>query len=278
MHLVQKVHGVLLSGGSAFGLDAAGGVVRYLEERGAGFDVGVARVPIVPTAILFDLNIGRSDVRPDAAMGYQACLNASSEAPAEGNVGAGTGATVGKVMGIGWAMKSGIGSASQAIGEGIVIGAIAAVNAFGDVIDPRTGKILAGARTKEKTHQPLGPDEYFADTMEVWKALAGKSIMRFGVHQNTVIGVVATNVRLDKEGANKMAQMAHDGLARTVRPAHTMVDGDTIFALSTGGLQADLSVVGAFAAEVFAEAIVNAVSTALPAGGLPAAHYPSSQM
>ena len=276
MHLVQKVHGVLLSGGSAFGLDAASGVVRYLEERGVGFDVGVARVPIVPAAILFDLGIGRADVRPQAAMGYQACLNASTDPPAEGNVGAGMGATVGKVLGMGGAMKSGIGSASQKIGEEIIIGAIVAVNAFGDVVDPRNGKILAGARTSTKTPHPFREDEHFADTLEVLKAFAGGAAMGFVPPSHTVIGVVATNARLDKEGANKVAQMAQDGLARAIRPAHTMVDGDTIFALSAGSLQVDVSTVGAFAAEVFAQAILRAVQAASPAAGLPAANDPGS--
>lgn len=266
MHLVQKVHAVLLSGGSAFGLDAASGVVRYLEERGVGFDVRVARVPIVPAAILFDLGLGRSDVRPDAAMGYQACLNASRRRPAEGNVGAGTGATVGKLLGMGQAMKSGIGTASLEISEGLVIGAIVAVNALGDVIDPATNQIIAGAR-----HPDPASGQTFADSLQVMRLLASSSPLRFGGRgSNTVIGVVATNARLDKEQANKVAQMAQDGLARTVRPAHTMLDGDTIFALSTGNRPCDVNIVGAFAAEVFAQAILRAVRLAEPAGGLPA--------
>ena len=270
MHLVDRVHAVVLTGGSAFGLDAASGVVRYLEERGVGFDAGVARVPIVPAAVLFDLDIGRADVRPDAAMGYQACLNARGGPPAEGNVGAGTGARVGNVLGIGQAMKAGIGTASLEVGAGLIVGAIVAVNAFGDVVDPAGGRIVAGARS---------PQGGLVDTLSVLRMLAGQ--MRGGfAGGNTVIGVVATNARLTKEGANKVAQMAHDGLARVVRPAHTLFDGDTIFSLATGEVDADacaggsaaaVSIVGAFAAEVLAQAIVRAVLAARPAGGLPAA-------
>lgn len=270
LHLVERVHAVVLSGGSAFGLDAATGVVRYLEERGVGFDVRVARVPIVPAAILFDLGIGRADVRPDAEMGYQACLNASSRPPAEGNVGAGTGCTVGKILGIDRAMKSGIGSAATEIGEGIIVAAIAAVNVFGDVLDPQTGKIVAGARANHDEVLTYAAPGYFANTLQVMKGLGGHPL-RFARGENTAIGVVATNARLSKEHANKVAQMAQDGLARAVRPAHTMLDGDTIFALSTGNRNADVNIVGAFAAEVFAQAILRAVRMASPLAGLPAA-------
>ncbi len=271
MHLVQKVHAVLLSGGSAFGLDAASGVMRYLEDRGVGFDMHVAHVPIVPAAILFDLSLGRADVRPDAAMGFQACLNATTNPPDEGNVGAGTGATVGKMLGMGQAMKSGIGCASQEIGPGIVVGAIVAVNASGDVIDPQNGSIIAGLRSTHLGPVKLGSGEYFADSLQVMKSLAGRTGLRLASRSNTVIGVVATNARLSKEQANKVAQMAQDGLARTIRPAHTMLDGDTIFALSTGRRIADVSLVGAYAAEAFAQAILRAVRSARPAAGLPAA-------
>lgn len=271
LHLVNVVHAVVLAGGSAFGLDAATGVVRYLEEKGVGFDVRVVRVPIVPAAILFDLGIGRSDVRPDAAMGYQACLNATPDPPGEGNIGAGMGATVGKIFGMASAMKSGIGTASLEISRGVLVGAIAAVNVFGDVIDPATGKIVAGARRIEKGPLKLGAGPYFADTMQVMRTLIGRTVLGFASRENTVIGVVATNARLDKEQVNKMAQMAQDGLARTVRPAHTMLDGDTIFALATGQRRADVNIVGAFAAEAFARAILRAVQTAQPAAGLPSA-------
>ena len=269
MHLIQQVHAVLLAGGSAFGLDAAGGVMRYLEERRVGVDVGVTHVPIVPAAILFDLNVGQASVRPDAIMGYQACLNASSDPPAEGCVGAGTGATVGKILGIGQAMKSGIGSASLEIGGGVVVGAIAAVNALGDIIDPATGEIVAGARRLQESDSDEEP--YFANTLQVMRSREGHPIQGIAVNGNTVIGVVATNASLDKEQANLVAQMAQDGLARTVRPAHSLLDGDTIFTLSTGRRQADVNIVGAFAAEVFAQAILRAVHSARPIPGLPAA-------
>jgi L-aminopeptidase/D-esterase-like protein len=270
LHLVEQVHAVVLAGGSAFGLDAASGVVRYLEERRLGFDVGVARVPIVPAAILFDLGIGRADVRPDAAMGYLACQNATSDPPPEGNVGAGMGATVGKILGMGQAMKSGIGHAALEIGAGVIVGALAAVNVFGDVVDPATGQILAGARSIHKGPLKFGAEGYFADTQQVMKTMLGRTILGFSTRQHTVIGAVVTNARLNKEQVNKVAQMAQDGLARAVRPAHTMLDGDTIFALATGEHKADVNTVGAFAAEVFAQAIVRAVQTAKSVAGLPA--------
>ncbi len=281
MHLVQKVHAVVLTGGSAFGLDSASGVVKYLEEKGVGFDVRVARVPIVPAAVLFDLSIGRADMRPGPAMGYLACQNASRKEASNGNIGAGTGATVGKIKGINYAMKSGIGTASIRLGKGVIVGALFAVNAFGDVIDPNTGKIIAGARKTQSvpsipsvpsrgTQGTKGTAFQFADTLTVLRSFVGKKIVRFASRSNTVIGVVATNADLTKEEANKVAQMAHDGLARAVRPAHTMFDGDTIFALATGEKTADVNVIGAYAAEVTARAIVNAVVHARSAGGIPA--------
>jgi L-aminopeptidase/D-esterase-like protein len=271
VHLVERVHGVMLAGGSAFGLDAATGAVRYLEERGIGFDVRVARVPIVPAAILFDLGLGLATVRPDAAMGYRACEAASQDRPAEGDAGAGMGATVGKVFGMGQAMKSGIGTASMEIGGGIRVAAIVAVNAFGDVIDPSTGAIVAGARSKQVGPLRFGTPGYFADTLEVMRTLAGRTILGFTSREHTVIGVVATNARLSKEHVTKMAQMGQNGVARTIRPAHTMLDGDTLFALAMGEKDADVNIVGAFAAEVVAQAILSAVRTAKPMAGLPAA-------
>jgi L-aminopeptidase/D-esterase-like protein len=274
VNAIAKVHAVLLAGGSAFGLDAASGVMRYLEEKGIGFNTGVARVPIVPAAILYDLAIGRADIRPDLEMGYRAAASASAEAPAEGNAGAGTGATVGKIFGMAGAMKSGLGTASMEIGGGIIVGAIVAVNAFGDVLDPQTGKILAGARTTKLGPVRLGSTEYFADTLAVMKTLAGRAILKLAMSRSTVIGVVATNAKFTKSEATKMAQMAQDGLARAIRPAHTMLDGDTIFAMATGQRKADVSIVGAFAAEVLAQAIVRAVKMARTAGGLPAASVP----
>ncbi|MCX6069352.1 MAG: P1 family peptidase [Chloroflexi bacterium] len=271
MHLVQKVHAVLLAGGSAFGLDAAAGVMHYLEERSIGFDAQVARVPIVPAAILFDLGVGNPKVRPDAAMGYRACEQATDEPPAEGNVGVGMGASVGKILGMGGAMKSGVGTASIDLGGGCVVGAIVAVNAFGDVIDPGSGRILAGARPAQLGPVKIGGEGPLADTMVVMRGFVGKTALRFATQANTVIGVVATNAGLTKDETNKVAQMAHDGLARAVRPAHTILDGDTVFALSTGEKNVDVSIVGAFAADALAQAIVRAVLGAKPAGGLPAA-------
>ena len=268
MHLVEKVHGVVLAGGSAFGLDAASGVMKYLEEKKIGFNAGVARVPIVPAAILFDLSIGSSDIRPDAAMGYRACQNASTKPPAEGNVGAGTGCTVGKILGQGQSMKSGIGTISLDIGGGVIVGAMVAVNTFGDVIDPKNGQIIAGARSTKIGPIQFGGEGYFADTLAVMQSLTGRAILGFASRANTVIGVVATNAKLSKNEANKVAQMAHDGLARSIRPAHTMLDGDTIFCLATGKKNVDVNIIGAFAAEVMAQAVVRAVRTAKSAGGL----------
>lgn len=270
VHLVSKVHAIVLAGGSAFGLDAASGAVRYLEERKVGFNVGKVRVPIVPAAILFDLGIGSATRRPDAKMGYQASLNASRKTPAEGNVGAGMGATVGKMLGMKQATKGGIGSAAMEIGGGVQVAAIVAVNAFGDVIDPQTGEIVAGARSIKKGPLKIGKG-VFADSMQVMKSLAGRSILALAQRGNTVIGVVATNAKFDKDQATKVARMAMNGLARTIRPANTMLDGDTLFAIATGKKKADVNIVGAYAAEVVAEAVLRAVRAAKSAGGLPAA-------
>ncbi|MEW6286465.1 MAG: P1 family peptidase [Chloroflexota bacterium] len=269
VNLVEKVHAVVLSGGSAFGLDAAGGVMKFLEEQNIGFNTGAAKVPIVPSAILFDLNLGRADVRPDAAMGYRAAASASSLPPAEGNVGAGTGASVGKMFGVSLATKSGVGSASLAIGGGVVVGALVAVNAWGDVVNPQTGEIVAGLRSGKVGPLRVGGKEYFADTLAMMKKPLGRALLGLATRANTVIGVVATNARLTKAQATKVAQMAQDGIARAIRPAHTMLDGDVIFALSTGARRADVTTVGAFAAEALAEAILRAVRMAKPAGGLP---------
>jgi len=270
LNLVEKIHAVLLAGGSAFGLDAAGGVMRYLEQQKIGFDTGVAKVPIVPAAILFDLAVGRADRRPDAEMGYQAAACASSDAPREGNFGAGTGASVGKMFGAKQAMKSGIGAASLAVGGGgVIVGALIAVNAFGDVVDPETNQIIAGLRSADVGPIHLGQAGTFADTLKMMKTIFGRSVLSFATKANTVIGVVAANADFTKAEATKVAQMAHDGIARAVRPAHTMLDGDTLFALATGGKKADVSTVGAYAAEVTAQAILRAARMASPAGGLP---------
>ena len=259
MHLVQKVHGVMLAGGSAFGLAAADGVMRYFAERGVGVKAGPARVPIVPAAILFDLAVGSADARPDAEMGYAACLAASDEAVAQGNVGAGTGCSAGKLLGARHATKTGIGSAAIELGGGLVVAALIAVNPFGDVVD-EAGRIIAGTR-------PLRGEGY-ADTLVLLRGMTGRLALR--IAGATVIGVVATNARLDKEQVNKVAQMAQDGLARTIRPAHTLFDGDTLFALATGRVRASVTLVGAYAAEAVAQAIIAAAQTAAAAGGLPA--------
>jgi len=269
INLVEKVHAIVLAGGSAFGLDAATGVMRYLEENKIGFNTGAAKVPIVPSAILYDLNIGRADVRPDSAMGYRAAASASSNAPAEGNVGAGTGASVGKMFGLKLGMKSGLGSTSMSIGSGIMVGALVAVNAFGDVIDPQTGKIIAGLRSGKVGPLRIGKKDYFADTLTAMKNPVGRGVLGLAARTNTVIGVVATNAKLTKAQATKVAQMAQDGIARTIRPAHTMLDGDVIFALSTGRRKADVSTVGAYAAEAMTEAILRAVKLAASVGQLP---------
>jgi L-aminopeptidase/D-esterase-like protein len=250
INLVEKVHAIVLAGGSAFGLDAAGGVMRYLEENKIGFKTGTVRVPIVPAAILYDLNLGRAEVRPDSAMGYFAASQVSSAPPAEGNAGAGTGASVGKILGMKRAMKSGLGMASIHFSE-IVIGALVAVNAFGDVIDPTNGKVIAGLRS--------------GTTLQKMKSMKTRPIPK----SNTVIGVIATNAKLTKAQATKVAQMAQDGIARAIRPAHTMFDGDTIFTLATGEKTADVSTLGAYAAEMMSAAILRAVRMAKSIQGLP---------
>ncbi|NPV68709.1 MAG: P1 family peptidase [Anaerolineae bacterium] len=263
LHLVQHVNAVLLAGGSAYGLDAAGGVMRYLEERQTGFQVGVGVVPIVPAAILFDLDVGDPAIRPDAEMGYAACLAASTAPVEEGCVGAGAGARVGKLFGFGFSCKSGLGTALIALDGGIQVAALMAVNAVGDVVD-ETGRILAGTR-----QPPEG--QTFAGALNILRGMVTLPPYPAGAGSHTVIGVVATNAVLTKEETNKVAQMAHDGLARAVRPSHTMLDGDTIFALASGtGGPANVSVIGAFAAEAVAEAIRRAVLTATPLAGLPA--------
>ncbi|GAB7386896.1 P1 family peptidase [Bacillaceae bacterium] len=259
VNLVDKVHAVLLTGGSAFGLDAASGVMRYLEEKGCGFDTGVVKVPIVPAAVLFDLHVGDPRVRPDGEMGYEAACSAKRGAFAQGNAGAGCGATVGKAAGFDRCMKGGLGSASIELGNGVVVGAIVAVNALGDVRDPATGKILAGPRDK-KTGQPL-------DSLVL---LQGQPIQPLPPLTNTTIGVVAVNAALTKAEAAKVAQMAHDGLARTIFPVHTMYDGDTIFALATGESKIPVDVVGTFAAKAMEIAVIRAIEAAEGAAGVPA--------
>lgn len=266
LQMVEEVHAILLSGGSAFGLSAADGVVRFLEEQGIGYQIGPNIVPLVPGAILFDLFLGRADRRPDAAMGYLAAQRAATGPVASGNVGAGSGATLGKMAGPEHAMKSGLGNASIRIGPDLIVAAVVAVNPIGDVLNPKNGKIVAGARQPGSDRPPY----QFSDSMRL---LANRLEPTSGA--NTVIGVVASNARLSKAHTAKVAQMAHDGLARTIRPAHTMADGDTIFALSSGEISADVSLVGSFAAEAFALAVLDGVRSATAAGGLPALGDPA---
>lgn len=273
LNLVSRAHAFLLAGGSAFGLSAADGVMRYLEEHKIGFPTGIVRVPIVPAAIVFDLGIGSKDVRPDARMGYEACQAASADLLPEGNVGAGTGASVGKLFGMPLAMKSGLGTASLRVGR-LVVGAMAVVNSLGDVVDPSTGEIVAGLRSGRVGPMRVGSRNAFADTTRMMKSRLGRSTVRFSTRTNTIIAVVATNARLNKAQATKVAQMAQDGIAMAVRPAHTMLDGDTVFALSSGRMGADISVVGTVAAEAMVHAILRAVMLAAPAGGLPGLYKP----
>ena len=262
-NLVQQVHAVLLSGGSAFGLDAASGVMRYLEERGVGFKVGTAVVPIVPAAILFDLGIATPGIRPGPQEGYQACLNAANDSVPQGSVGAGTGATMGKALGRERATKGGIGTASLDLGEGVVVGALVAVNAFGSVVNPDTGQVIAGPRRED--------DAGFHDTMEL--LVTDHARPPAPVPTNTTLGVVATSATLTKEQANKLASMAHDGFALAIRPTHMMGDGDVVFALATGRVQEPppLSRLLAATVMVVARAIVNAVLHTQGLRGVPGA-------
>ena len=258
VNLVSKAHAVYLGGGSAYGLDGAAGVMQYLEEKGLGFDVGVGVVPIVPGAVLFDFFVGDYKIRPDKEMGYKACQNAKDNNKAEGNVGAGTGAAVGKVKGPAFFMKGGVGTASRQVGD-LIIGAIVAVNCWGDIVCPYTGRIIAGTLDDEKTN--------LADTMSILSSPdAGESKAFSG---NTTIGCIAVNADLTKAESSKVAMMAHDGFARAINPIHTMYDGDTIFCMATGGVKSDPTTVGALAAEVMAEAIINAVKSAETAYGIP---------
>lgn len=258
INLIDRVHAILLTGGSAFGLDAAGGVMEYLEERGIGHPVGPTVVPIVPAAVLYDLEVGDYRVRPDRAMGYQACQNAGSKVQ-EGNVGAGTGASVGKTRGCEYCTKSGLGSWAVELPGGLTVGAIVAVNALGDVMD-LSGRIIAGVRGEEKPG--------FPGTLNLWKETGGPETSQNG--KNTTIAVVACNASLTKNQAAKVAQMAHNGLARVIKPVHTMYDGDTVFAVATGKTAGDVNLIGTMAAEVLARAVVRAVQSAGSVPGCPA--------
>ncbi|MBI9049497.1 MAG: P1 family peptidase [Anaerolineaceae bacterium] len=268
MHLVDQINAVVLAGGSAFGLDASSGVMKYLSEKNVGVNTGVKRVPIVSSAVIFDLAFGNADVFPDADMGYKACLSATDNLILQGNEGAGTGATIGKLFGMKQAMKSGIGTASISLSSNLVVAALVVVNAFGDVVNP-DGTVVAGTRSFTLAGKHMGEGEQFANTLTSMNSFLGKNILNFAMHQNTIIGVVATNAKLSREDVNKVAQMAHNGIARSISPAHTMLDGDTIFSLATQQKKADVNLVGAYAAQMVQESILNAVLAAEPLDGLP---------
>jgi L-aminopeptidase/D-esterase-like protein len=262
VNTVQQVQAVILSGGSAYGLDTATGVMRYLEGKGKGYQIAGGVVPIVPAAILFDLGVGDFKIRPNADSGYQACMDATSKPVPQGNVGAGAGATIGKMFGPQFAMKAGIGSASIRVGDtGLVVGAIVAVNAVGDIVNPRNGQIVAGARTEDGK----GFRDTVAQIMRGYRVVAQAGV-------NTTIGLVATNAVLDKAQATKVAQMAQDGLARAIRPVHTPADGDTVFALATGSaksIRVNHGQIGVLAAEAMAQAIVRAAVNSSTVLGFP---------
>jgi L-aminopeptidase/D-esterase-like protein len=259
LHVVEALHGVCIAGGSAFGMDAAGGVLQYLEEQERGFDVGVTRVPIVPTAVIYDLSVGNCRVRPDKAMGYAACQAATGHPQGDGSVGAGVGATVGKLLGVTQATKGGLGTSFLTGPQGLEVGALAVVNAFGDVVDPTTGTILAGARRAPDSHE-------FVDTAAMLRQ--GFVRRHFG-ELNTTIGVVATNARLTREQAQKIAQMGHNALARCIRPVHTLFDGDVVFVLAHPQVSADLHILGLLAETALEQAIIGAVKSAHGLGVLP---------
>jgi len=258
-HVAPNVHAIILAGGSAFGLEASGGVRRILERRGIGYNTGVTHVPIVPGAILYDLGIGKAGVRPTREMGEKAVEAATDGAVEEGNVGAGTGATVGKLFGMRQAMKSGVGGASLTLGSGVMVAALVVVNAVGDVIDPAVNKIIAGARVSADSSE-------FVDSAA---ALRHASVASPGFRGNTTLAVVATNARLDRVQTNKMAALASIGVTRTISPVNTMSDGDITFALSLGNEQASVDSVGVAASEALAMAVLRAVRAAKSAGGLP---------
>lgn len=257
LNLAQKIHAVVLAGGSAFGLDAASGVMQFLAERNIGFDVQVTKVPLVCGAVLFDLTVGDHRVRPDREMGYQACLAADIGRSPQGNIGAGTGASVGKIFGMSRAMKSGLGSFAVQVGN-LKIGAVVAVNALGDIIDPVSGEWLAGLLNEDLTSPGNTEESLIRSCSSNKNFFAG----------NTTIGIVATNATLTKSQATKVASMAHNGYGRTIRPAHTMFDGDTIFAMATGQVEADLTTIGILAARVIERSVIGAVKSAASLYGL----------
>ena len=258
-HVTPHIHGICLAGGSAFGLEAASGVRNYLEQKNIGFPTRAAKVPIVPGAILYDLGIGKANVRPTREIGEAAAKAATFETVAEGNVGAGTGATVGKIRGMAQAMKGGIGTFTVRLGPKIMVSALAAVNPVGDVIDPKTGRIVAGVRRSQDSREFLNA----ADAIRQGAALPP------GSGGNTTLGVVATNVRLSKTQASKLAALAQHGMIRTICPVHTVSDGDIVFVLSLGSEAADFTALGVAAADALAEAILRGVRLARTLGGVP---------
>lgn len=257
-NLVEKVNCVMLSGGSAYGLNAASGIMKYLEEKELGMDVTVCRVPIVVGAVIFDLAVGDPHCRPDLEMGYEACKNSKTEDTSMGCIGAGTGATVGKILGNDFSMKSGIGQASIQIGN-LKIAALTVLNAFGDIYDAEKGIQIAGVYSRE--------EKKFLDTMKIYEEKTA-NYNAFNRATNTTISIVATNAKLTKANCNKISQMAHDGYARSIEPVHTMFDGDTIFTIATGEVEADISFVGMTAAKVISRAISNAVYSSKTTKGL----------
>ncbi|HJX60757.1 MAG TPA: P1 family peptidase [Thermodesulfobacteriota bacterium] len=267
LHLVDKVHAILLAGGSAFGLDAAGGVMAFLEEKRKGFDVGKTKIPIVPTAVIFDFGIGDYRVRPDYQMGYQACLNASKKVE-EGSVGVGTGATVGKLFGVERAMKGGAGTASRQGVKGLIVGALVVVNAFGDVINPRSNKVFVGARKSKKSFQLANSSKWIKQgvTRRQFGAIGPSDPSAF----NTTLGVIATNANFSKKEIHQVAQIAHSGLAKMISPLHSTFDGDLIFAISYGKKKADVNTVGLLGEAALIESVQRAIMKADGFGIIPA--------
>jgi len=267
LHLVDKIQALLLAGGSAFGLDAAGGVMAYLEERKKGFDVGRTKIPHVPAAVIFDLGIGDFRVRPDRQMGYHACLNASRKV-AEGSVGVGTGATVGKLFGMEQAMKGGVGTSSLQGPEGLIVGALVVVNAFGDVFDPISHLILAGARKSKQSAQLANSSKWMKKG--VARKRFGETLSQDSNVSNTTLGVIATNARLTKKEAHQVAQIAHSGLAKVISPFHTTFDGDVLFTLSYGKRKGDVNTIGLLGEEVLIDSVKRAITKAKGWGTIPA--------
>lgn len=258
---VDKIHAILLTGGSAFGLDAAGGVMSYLKEKGIGFETGILPVPIVPASVIFDFIIGEA-VWPDASLAYSACESAASNEIRRGNIGAGIGATIGKIKGPDFMMKSGVGSAYYQFANGVSLGALVVLNTFGDVRCQHTGQIIAGAYDRENNK--------FLDTMKTLEKIKGNK--EFSI-ENTTLAVLATNAKLDKTQAKKVAELGQNGLARSLSPAHTMLDGDTVYAVSTGNKEIDLSLLGNKAADIISEAILDSVQSSEMLAGVPSLKY-----